>query len=148
MPTNSLLTINRETLFTIGHLTCIFKEGNTKTVKCAKQEKSIITCRKLILKEEEGEIRTSYNLQTGRFFLGFSYSSLLCVLSPDFTFLISQLSICSSRTRTSGLGLGLHEGLGNFGHGGSVGHTGGLDRTDSICISVEGGASTGTTAWV
>ena len=30
--------------------------------------------------------------------------------------------------------------LGNFGHGGSVGHTGGLDRTDSICISVEGGA--------
>ena len=38
--------------------------------------------------------------------------------------------------------------LGNFGHGGSVGHTGGLDRTDSICISVEGGASTGTTAWV
>ena len=82
------------------------------------------------------------------FFLVFSYSSLLCVLSPDFTFLISQLSICSSRTRTSGLGLGLHEGLGNFGHGGSVGHTGGLDRTDSICISVEGGASTGTTAWV
>ena len=69
------------------------------------------------------------------FFLVFSYSSLLCVLSPDFTF-----------TRTSGLGLGLHEGLGNFGHGGSVGHTGGLDRTDSICISVEGGASTGTTA--
>ena len=38
--------------------------------------------------------------------------------------------------------------LGNFGHGGSVGHTGGLDRTDSICISVEGGASTGTTALV
>ena len=39
-----------------------------KTVKCAKQEKGNITCRKLILKEEEGERRTSYNLQTGRFF--------------------------------------------------------------------------------
>ena len=98
------------------------------------------------MQKADFERRTYYDLQTGGFFLVLSYSSLLCVLSPDFTFLISQLSICSSRTRTSGLGLGLHEGLGNFGHGGSVGHTGGLDRTDSICISVEGGASTGTTA--
>ena len=76
------------------------------------------------------------------FFLVFSYSSLLCF--GLFTFLTSQ----SSSTRTPGLGLGLHGDLGNFGHGGSVGHTGGLDRTDSISISVEGGASTGTTAWV
>ena len=59
-----------------------------------------------------------------------------------FTFLTSQ----SSSTRTPGLGLGLHGGLGNFGHGVSVGHPGGLDRTDSISISVEKGASTGTTA--
>ena len=59
-----------------------------------------------------------------------------------FTFLTSL----SSSTRTPGLGL--HEGLGNFGHGGSMGHTGGLNMTGSICISVEGGASTGTTAWV
>ena len=115
--------------------------GKYEECKGVEQAKAIITCKKLILKE--GHIKT-YRL--GGFFLVFSYSSLLCVLSPDFTFLISQLSICSSRTRTSGLGLGLHEGLGNFGHGGSVGHTGGLNRTGSICISVEGGASTGTTA--
>ena len=77
-------------LFTIGHLTCIFKEGNTKTVKCAKQEKSIITCRKLILKEGEGERRTSYNLQTGRFFsCFFLFFIALCPITrfhfPDFT---------------------------------------------------------------
>ena len=63
-----------------------------------------------------------------------------------FTFLTSQSS--STRTPGLGLGLGLHGGLGDSSHGGSVGHTGGLDRTDSICISVEGGASTGTTARV
>ena len=72
----------------------------------------------------------------------FSCFFLIFIVSELFTFLTSL----SSSTRTPGLGLGLHEGLGNFGHGGSVGHTGGLDRTDSICISVEGGASTGTTA--
>ena len=76
----------------------------------------------------------------GGFFLVFSYSSLLCF--GLFTFLTSQ----SSSTRTPGLGLGLHGGLGDSSHGGSVGHTGGLDRTGSI--SVEGGTSTGTTAWV
>ena len=77
------------------------------------------------------------DLQTGKDWQFFPSSSCFFGL---FTFLTSQ----SSSTRTPGLGL--HEGLGNFGHGGSVGHTGGLDRTDSICISVEGGASTGTTA--
>ena len=45
----------------------------------------MITCKELILKEEDGEIRTFYDLQTWRFFfLVFSYSSWLCVLSPDF----------------------------------------------------------------
>ena len=39
LPTNSLLTINRETLFTIGHLTCILGEETTKNVKCVEQEK-------------------------------------------------------------------------------------------------------------
>ena len=81
------------------------------------------------------------DLQTGKDWQFFPRSSCFFGL---FTFLTSQ----SSSTRTPGLGLGLHGGLGNFGHGVSVGHTGGLDRTDSISISVEGGASTGTTAWV
>ena len=40
-------------------------------VKCVEQEKIMITCKKLILKEGEGERRTYYDLQTGRFFSGF-----------------------------------------------------------------------------
>ena len=78
-------------------------------------KKKIITCRKLILKEEEGEIRASYNLQTGRFFLVFF---LFFFVSELFTFLTSL----SSSTRTPGLGL--HEGLGNWqGACASVQHT-------------------------
>ena len=46
-------------------------EENTKNVKCVEQEKIMITCKKLILKEGEGERRTYYDLQTGRFFSGF-----------------------------------------------------------------------------
>ena len=101
-------------------------------------KKKIITCRKLILKEEEGEIRTSYNLQTGRFFFLF-FLILHCFVSYHQISLLLVLRVSVSVFMRV---------LGNFGHGGSVGHTGGLDRTDSICISVEGGASTGTTAWV
>ena len=62
-------------------------------------KKKIITCRKLILKEEEGEIRTSYNLQTGRFFSCFF---LFFIAFELFTFLTSL----SSSTRTPGLRLG------------------------------------------
>ena len=91
-------------------------------------KKKINTCRKLILKEEEGEIRASYNLQTGRFLLVFF---LFFFVSELFTFLTSL----SSSTRTPGLGL--HEGLGNFGHGVSMGHTGG--RTDRAQTKKVGG---------
>ena len=88
----------------------------------------MITCKELILKEEDGEIRTFYDLQTWRFFFLF-FLILHGFVSYHQISLLLVLRV-----------------LGNFGHGGSVGHTGGLDRTDSICISVEGGVSTGTTA--
>ena len=88
----------------------------------------MITCKELILKEEDGEIRTFYDLQTWRFF-----SCFFLILHGFVSY--HQISL-----------LLVLRVLGNFGHGGSVGHTGGLDRTDSICISVEGGVSTGTTA--
>ena len=88
----------------------------------------MITCKELILKEEDGEIRTFYDLQTWRFFFLF-FLILHGFVSYHQISLLLVLRV-----------------LGNFGHGGSVGHTGGLDRTDSICILVEGGASTGTTA--
>ena len=91
-------------LFTIGHLTCIFKEGNTKTVKCAKQEKNYYMQKADIERRRRGNKDILQLTDWAVFFLVFSYSSLLCVLSPDITFL--------SRTRTSGLGLGLHEGPG------------------------------------
>ena len=88
----------------------------------------MITCKELILKEEDGEIRTFYDLQTWRFFFLF-FLILHGFVSYHQISLLLVLRV-----------------LGNFGHGGSVGHTGGLDRTDSICIPVEGGVSTGTTA--
>ena len=88
----------------------------------------MITCKELILKEEDGEIRTFYDLQTWRFFFLF-FLILHGFVSYHQISLLLVLRV-----------------LGNFGHGGFVGHTGGLDRTDSICIPVEGGVSTGTTA--
>ena len=88
----------------------------------------MITCKELILKEGDGEIRTFYDLQTWRFFFLF-FLILHGFVSYHQISLLLVLRV-----------------LGTFGHGGSVGHTGGLDRTDSICIPVEGGVSTGTTA--
>ena len=92
--------------------------------KGAERAKVIITCKRLILKEGHFQDFKTYRLvQTGGFFLVLLVFWI--VHFPDFTTFL------------------LHEGLGNFGHGGSVRHTGG-----SISILVEGGASTGTTAWV
>ena len=89
MPINCLHNdLHNYLLFTIGHLTCIFKEGNTKTVKCAKQEKGITTCRKLILKEGDGERRTFYDLQAG-----FSYSSSVSLFVSLVTYPLVPASV-------------------------------------------------------
>ena len=76
-------------------------------------KKKIITCRKLILKEEEGEIRTSYNLQTGRFFSCF----FLFFFAFDFT----VHCICAATKAAGGgdgeaRGLQLHDVLLALGH--------------------------------